>query len=947
MADPIPQPPQDSDVPTGSDKFDVPPANYRMIGQMLAAGAADQKAAAGAGAKSGLDEFIAHPLDTFLKWVAEAVALGLSWFLCIIAFIMRLITAVDDGAAPGIAAVVKNSLGHVFGLHTGGTDRKVAKGVITDTMGSDIGDLIINALKAGVKDNTGQPIQPSDKGAKAFLAMLARLGIEGWVDGFVAEAIAGTHGAAILELVPIMNELLGLGRLSRRALTPLVKILVQDPYTARLHYDYRPAHLTEDGIVREYLRGNLVPPAGIGGPPPTPFPGATNEQQQKDALDWELGKLGHSPKNIQALVNLHTKGLGIGDIDFLVGHNFLSAEKAMSFLTDEGWKPEQARYRLDLPTQRRLDALDTERYEAHVAAYIRGDIDINTLNDALDASRLTAADKDFTRLLAIRKREITPKHLTLGQVETLIKAHIMSLDDLKLWMARENYPPEEELLLELWLMGEITTADEAKAAKKAKATAAGIAAGEKAAKAKADAEAAAAKLAVKGLTTATFEALVEAGLRSFPEYVAFLTQEGLPAASITALTDLLHHKITEKETAAAAHDAVLDKAIEKHIPLSQIEAAVLAGTIPIDNLRTFMEHQKFVADDVDVAVNYIQAKLDAATAKAAAAAAAAEAAKIKGVSLPNLERAARLGLTTPDDYAAALTAAGFDVHAVDLMTGILNAQIAADQATIAQRAAAAAKAAVRNISLPQLERAVINGLQPMGAYQAQLTMLGFEAGDVQTLVNLLQLQVDNAQDVAERKAAAAAKLGQKHLSLADIERAVKLHVLTMDQYRAELADIGFSVEDIGVLSASMLAELAITAAAIAKQTAVQDQLKNKGVSLAQEQQLVRAGLSSIDAYNAFLRSQGYADGVAAQLTQLLADQMGQAATAAAAHELAAARAAQKNISLTDEETAVVKGIRSMDDYAALLQDLGFIPLDQATLIALLELRMQPAEATAA
>jgi hypothetical protein len=923
MADQFTPANPDPAVPSGQNEYDVAPPNYRQIGQALAAGQADY-AAQSKPSTTGLSAFINNPGDTILTWIAWVMAFILSKLLCIIAFLMRIVTSVDDAAAPGMQAVIRNSLGHVFGISAGGTPRKVATGVGGDVTGAQIGAMIINAMKSGSAASAGSTLQPDDTAAKNFLGMTARVGVEGWIDGFIAEAIGGGHLASVVELVPLMNQVLGLGRMSRRAMAPLMKILVADPYTWKLHLDYRPALLAEGAIVREYLRGKL-----------------TDAQ-----LDTALGMHGYSPANIQALVNLNTKQVPLGDIDYLVARGHWSMAQGVQALVDDGYDKNTASIVLNLAEQKRLDALDSKRLDLYLAAYERGDIDEGAMNDAVQASSISDAEKALIGALALTRRQLNVKHLSRGEVETMIKAHVMSLDDLRTWMTRENYPPDEEALLEIFLMGEITTHDAATAAKAAKAKAAADAAAARAAKQQQAAADAAAKLATKGVTTATFETLVENGQRSFDDFTAFLKEQGLPPASIADLVDVLHAKITAKQATAAAHDSVAAGAAEKHLPLAQIEAAVIAGTLPISDLQTFMTQQKFAAADIATATAYVQSKLDAATATAAAKAAATAAAANKGISLPDLERAARLGLVTPADYSAALTTAGYDAHSVDLMTGILTDQIAADQNTLAQRAAAAAKAATKSISLPALEKAVIAGLQPMSAYQAQLVSLGYDAGDVATLVNLLQLQVDTAADVASKKAAAAAKLATKQLSLAEIERAVKLGVVSIDQYRAELTAAGFASEDVDILAASLLAEVATTKAAQTKAAAVASQLDGKGVSLAQEQQLVKDGISTLDAYTAFLQTQGYSAAVAAQLTQLLSDQMAQDATAAQKHALAAARAAQKNISLADEEKAVVDGIRSMDDYQALLVNLGFNATDQDTLIALLEKRM-PATATPA
>jgi hypothetical protein len=287
----------DQAVPSGQNEYDVAPPNYRQIGQALAAGQADF-AAQSTAAKTGLSDFIAHPLNTLLTWIASGLAMVLSWLLCIVAFIMRLITSVDDGAAPGMQAVVKNSLGHVFGLPTGSTGRKVASGVSGDAMGAQIGTMILNALKSGAPASAGKTLQPDDTAAKNFLAMLAKLGVEGWIDGFIAEAIGGGHFASVLELVPIMNEVLGLGRLSRRALAPLVKILVADPYTWKLHLDYRPALWSESLAIRQYLHGKM----------------------KKADLDTALGKHGHSSDIIDAMIDHAQPELSTEEFEYLVAH---------------------------------------------------------------------------------------------------------------------------------------------------------------------------------------------------------------------------------------------------------------------------------------------------------------------------------------------------------------------------------------------------------------------------------------------------------------------------------------------------------------------------------------------------------------------------------------------------------------------------------------------------
>jgi len=917
--------PQNTDVPVppGQDAFDVAPPNFRLIGQMFAKGIQDAGGTQAAG--SWLGSAIRGALDAVLTAVAYILAFLLAKLLCIVAFLMRLITSVDDGAAPGFDAVAQSSLEHVFGLPLpGAKPRKVAAGVNADNLGASLGKQIISALTSGLGDSAGQTIQPSSAAAEKFLAQLSRIGIEGWVDGMVGEAVSIGKFHSLLELVPIMSNVLGLGRLSRRVLAPPLKILVEDPYTWKLNLNLRPTMLAHDAAVREFLRGKLT----------------------RAQLDDMLGRQGYAPAAIDALINLDSKLLALGDVDYMHSRNYWGDQTALAILQANGYDEQTARQLLQLAIQRRIDVHDQTLLDAYATAFLNGEIDQATLHQAVTQSNMPDDEKAVYESVIVTKRQLAVKHLTLTEVEALVKAHIMELDDVTTWMTRENYPPEEQTLLELWLFGKITTADQAAAAKQAAADAKAAAAKAKQQAADLKAAQAAAAAQVKGVSLSDFQQLVKLGKRTFADYQAFLQALGLQPAAIADLVDLLHAQITQQQTLQQQHDALTAAAAIKHIPLSQTESAVLAGVLTIADLQKFMQGEKYADADIQVMTSYIQAKLDAQKQAAATQAAGNTAAAAKSISLPNLARAVRLGLTTIDAYSAALDQAGFDQTSRDLMVGLLQDQIAADQSAAQKTTEAAGKAAAKQISLSALQQAVIAGLRPMADYQAQLSALGYSAADQQTMVALLQLQVDHAADVKTAQQSATAALAAKGLSLASLERAVKLGVLSIDDYKAELAAAGFPDDTVTILATSLLAEVAQTSQAsnFANQAAAA--LGSKGISLAQEQALVKNGLATLDAYQSWLIAKGYSVSDAGALRDLLDLQDQQAAAAAAAHQAAQAKAADKDISLAKEEQAVVDGIQTMDDYRALLADLGFDALDTATLVALLNEKIAKAAATA-
>lgn len=909
--------------PPGNDIYDVPAPNFRLIGQQLASGIKD---AGGLGTQSKASSwFSTDPITAVLTFLARIIAFILAKILCIVAFLMRLISSVDDAAAPGIDEVARASLEHVFGVQISGSGpRKVVRSVDAAVTGAQLGKTITQALSAGATASAGNTLQPGSQGADFFLGQLARIGIEGWIDGMVAEACSIGQLKSLLELVPIMSDVLGFHRLARRVLAAPLKVLIEDPYLWALHLQYRPTLLPEGVAVREFLRGKLT----------------------RDQLDNVLGRAGHSPGNIDAFINATSKMLSVGDLDYLVAHNRSTVDTAVQHLKDDGYDETTARTVLNLSLDKRLDVHHQRLAESYAAAFIRGEIDQPTLHNALVNSNMPDGEVAVYEATVVQQRQLNVKHLSLAEVEKLIQAHVMSIDDLRTWMTRENFPAEEQTLLEIYLLGRITSADEAAAAKKAAAQARATAAQARQQKAAAAAQAAALRAQVRGVSLATMTQLVESGQRTFADLRTYLTDLGMAPGAIQDVIDHVHNVMDAKQQAAAQHAQLAAEADVKHVPLSQVEKSVIGGVLTMQDLQNFLVANEYGAADQTLITQYVQAQIDLKASKASAKTAAHAAAAQKGISLPALEHAARLGVTTVAAYSAALDAAGYDPHSRDLLVGILQDQIAADAATLAKRKAAIARSPAGKISLVQLEQAVIDGIKPIADYTAAIAALGYDASDQETLTELLQVRVAHAAAAADKRKVAAARLAQRAISLTELERAVKLGVVPIAVYQAALAAVGFGANDQQILVQTLLAQVAKSSQAAAKRNTVSKQLGKKGISLAQEEQLARDGIITTDAYQQFLTAQGYSDQDSTNLTDLLKLKIAQAQAAAKLHAAAAAKSADREIPIGKMEAAVTDGLRTMDDYRAYLADLGYDAIDTSTLVDVLAAKIAAGRAKA-
>lgn len=896
---------------------DTPPPDFETLGKNLGLGIA----------KSGtFAAFIAQFMDQLFALFTKLVGALINFVAGIFVFFMGQVEHVSENARTGIGLLTAATLKSLTGIDVAPGDVDGGPpGAGRQAAANKMGQAIVGTMFAGAQPQDGGGVVPSANSADSFLAMVMRLELNGWLESWVSDGLSAHFLEKYGDLKDGLSRSLGFGRLARQVFRAPLKVLVSDPYTALLHQKYRPRPWDVDALMAQLNRGQIT----------------------RAQLSDPLGNQGYTEAQIDELVRKNQKNLSLGEIDYLDQRGMAPADSINGFLQALGYNEGTADTIVSILRDKRVQKYRMEMVSVGETAYVAGKLDLGPFQAIVQQCGLSADEQNWILQVAQLKRTVNVRHLTEGEIIKGIEEGILSFNDLKAWAVRENMPIEEEAYLELETQFAANKASALAKAKQATAAAKVQAANAKLATAQAKAAAASTTAATTGLTPAQAATLVKDHIWTMAQYTAFLTSRGFGPDAVQANVALIQAEVNATAAKTAAAGAVRSSAAAKGLNLAQMEKAVIEGITTEDKLQSFLSSNGYSADDAQIIVDLTHNALTAAQAKADAKQAATAHATTKSISLPDLERAVRLGLTSIDSYTAALRKAQFDEGSIALLSGILQAQMVKDKATAVKSAAAASTAVSKGITIGQLQAEVLAGVRPIGDYTLALSAAGYSADDQIDLTQLLQLKLDQATSAAEKRDAAAAALAKRGISLSAAERAVKLGIVPISVYQSMLQSLHYTQDAIDVLSNTLLAEMAATRKAQASANTAAGVLAAKSISLPDLERAVVAGITPIDSYTAALTGAGYAAADVDTLTQLVQLKVDQAAAAAAKHADAEGVATQQGISLGSEEKAVVAGIKGMDDYDALLFALGYDDVDRATLEALLQAKVDAAAAKAA
>jgi hypothetical protein len=767
--------------------------------------------------------------------------------------------AVEEPFLPVVAAFVAPLVSGMFGSQIDADAfAKRSNSEARNAAARTMVDTFLNAIT----DEAPEPSEPGQAGARRLAAAGLHATLEGWFLATVPEILSDLlpfemgHFDEFRRLPEDVIATLGVGRLIRRALGPLVNATAVQPMTWATNQKYRPTRLATATIIREFFRGNIG----------------------EDDVRAELAIAGYQDGAIEALINEQRKFLDTADLAWMVWQGEIDVDAASQTLRDQGWDAQTASKHFNIDGLKRDDALHRTIADAAISAYADRRIDGSQLGDALSVSISSDRERSVLRDVADAKRALRIQYLSSSQAEACVKGGILPFSEYRAALEREGYVADAIDALEMLLrkaLDDKATLDDLKARQFADKQAAAQEKADAVAAKKADIDAANA-LKRRGAISTLEDAVVK-GLIPTSRLAEVLAAQ-FDADTVAIYTaDVDAKRLAFLAQQQKADDAA-KRANNKGLSIGELQDALAAGYLTASELRARLVTSGLNSDDVAVLLQVMQQKAaDVAAAKALHEQAASRAAK-KTITLQQADALARAGHWTIAQYQAFVRGLGYQDADAASLTALLSDAIAKDAAARALREKTGADNPQRGLTLEQFRNAVLSGSKTIEDFAQFLTAANYNADAIAVLVPELQDAVAAADAARARRDRTDTALHGRELSVSDLARAAQLGFLSPADYQAALVARGYSAADVSLELDLLVAETAtkktpapaadtveaLVAAGIgsplvvatARRADVAAALAAAGASLDEIEGRVAAGALTLDAYTAMLADRG-------------------------------------------------------------------------------------------
>jgi hypothetical protein len=423
----------DEPIPPPSD-INVPPPDYLLAGKLHAEGVKE----------SGWPErLVASWIVSLVRLLKPAISIYVDAMDEILAALGELFLAGQGEGSHGFTRLTATVLGDLLGLEIDGEQ------MFTDfqTRGrlksmQDVGAKFLDTLGS---EFIGQGDVSPDQGvaaAKAFLGFVlsfaVRQGNIAFLTSLLPEEIR--FGDQFREYGELMAKNLGLGRLTRMVMKPLMTTLAATPFQWHLNQLFHPTQFKADQLVNPFVQ-ELMPHDVIF-----------------KALDLE----GYSQDKIETLIKLHSKKVGLTDLELFDRYGIVPRDQTLNLMRELGYPDDISAIILEAVDLHRADAALAKLVDAIEAEVVAGHLTTDDFSALLDSLPLGHHEKAF-RIQAVQYKVKAPHaHITLAQAQKAFEDGIWTLDQLDTYLTARGYSADDVSTLELLTLLALAKLEEAK-----------------------------------------------------------------------------------------------------------------------------------------------------------------------------------------------------------------------------------------------------------------------------------------------------------------------------------------------------------------------------------------------------------------------------------------------------------------------------------------------------
>jgi hypothetical protein len=370
-----------------------------------------------------------------LPAIQLAITLG-SWA------VTTFLGAIDEAKAANqepINNMLASTVNEMLGTSLDGGDLNGGSGQgATMDANAAVGDALL-----GIFESTfggGAPVTP-DQGA-ANARKFAGFGINfATSQGFLsilAESASFGLLKQIHELPEVLQKSLGLSRLQRIALQPLIQNAVQKPYQKYCMAAYRPTTISEGQLVKALHSGQM---------------------SQGDVVQ-ALQQLGYPDELIDFVLTDFEVKLGLSDLNLLLLNGDITEQDVIDNLTLAGMPEGQAQLQLKALQLSAVKSVQSGLLSWAETAYVDGFITEDQWNSILQNLMLSDLEETAIRTRVGWKQETPSKTLTFSDVQEGIVDGILNFNDLDAWFAQQHYDAASQNFLSWKVLLAMKTAEQ-------------------------------------------------------------------------------------------------------------------------------------------------------------------------------------------------------------------------------------------------------------------------------------------------------------------------------------------------------------------------------------------------------------------------------------------------------------------------------------------------------